>query len=157
MSTATQAKAVPFESPAQEGLSRALCENIARWRYDDLPREVVQTVKTLILDTLGVIGGAARAPGIPELNTRLTRWESSGSATALVANRRFSPPNAALANGAAAHALDFDDQHDPARVHTSCVVLPTLLATAEDLGNISGKDFILAFAISAEIHARLGL
>ena len=143
--------------PLPDGYSRALCTTIAGWTYDMLPALVLRTVKALILDTLGVIGGAAQAPGIPELNTRLSRWEKAGSATGLIGKRRYSPPTAAMANGAAAHALDFDDQHDPARVHTSCVVLPTLLATAEDIGNISGKDFILAYAIGAELHARLGL
>src|SRR6185503_537913 len=59
--------------------------------------------------------------------------------------------------GAAAHALDFDDQHDPARVHTSCVTLPALLAAAEDRGGIPGTQFLLAMAIGAELHARLGL
>jgi 2-methylcitrate dehydratase PrpD len=143
--------------PLPDGYSRALCANIAEWNYDRLPVPVLQTVKALILDTLGVIGGAAHAPGIPELNNRLSRWEKTGSATGLIGKRRYSPPTAAMANGAAAHALDFDDQHDPARVHTSCVVLPTLLAAAEDIGNISGRDFILAYAIGAELHARLGL
>jgi 2-methylcitrate dehydratase PrpD len=143
--------------PLPDGYSRALCANIAQWNYDSLPVPVLQTVKALILDTLGVIGGAAQAPGIPELNNRLSRWEKTGSATGLIGKRRYSPPTAAMANGAAAHALDFDDQHDPARVHTSCVVLPTLLAAAEDIGNISGRDFILAYAIGAELHARLGL
>src|SRR5688500_3689212 len=140
-----------------ENLSRTLCDNIASWRYETLPAAVVSTVKALMLDTLGVIGGAARAPGIPELNARLGRWEPSGSATGLVGKRRYTPPSAALANGAAAHALDFDDQHDPARVHTSCVVLPALLASAEDAGSVNGRDFLLAMAIGAEIHARLGL
>lgn len=140
-----------------ENLSRTLCENVAAWRFDQLPREVVKTVKALMLDTLGVIGGASRAPGIPELNARLARWEQSGSATGLIGKRRYSPPSAALANGAAGHALDFDDQHDPARVHTSCVVLPALLATAEDTGPVSGRDFILAMAVGAELHARFGL
>jgi len=140
-----------------ENLSRELCENVSAWRYEQLPDAVVGTVKALILDTLGVIGGAKRAPGIPELNARLARWEPSGSATALTTMRKHSPPTAALANGAAAHALDFDDQHDPARVHTSCVVLPALLATAEDVGGVSGRDFLLAMAIGAELHARLGL
>jgi len=143
--------------PLPDGYSRALCNTIAGWTYDMLPAKVVQTTKALILDTLGVIGGAATAPGIAELNARLSKWEQTGSATGLVGKHRYSPPTAAMANGAAAHALDFDDQHDPARVHTSCVVLPTLLATAEDIGNVSGKDFILAFAIGAELHARLGL
>ena len=147
--------------PLPDGYSRALCANIAEWTYDRLPAPVLRYVKALILDTLGVIGGAAHAPGIPELNTRLSRWEKTGSATGLIGKRRYSPPTAAMANGAAAHALDFDDQHDPARVHTSAVVLPTLLATAEDIAAngtpVNGKDFILAYAVGAELHARLGL
>jgi len=148
------------ESPApllEEGASLKLCETISRWRFEDLPPEVVRVLKSFLVDTLGVIGGAARAPGIPELHARLARWERDGSATALIGKRRLSPPSAALANGAAAHALDFDDQHDPARVHTNCVTLPALLATAEDLGGVSGPDFLLAYAVSAELHARLGL
>ena len=134
-----------------------LCAELARWRFEDLPAAVVRTLKLFMIDTLGVIAGAANAAGIRELNARLAKWESGGSATGLHDMRRYSPPTAALANGAAAHALDFDDQHDPARVHTNCVVLPALLATAEDVGIVSGKDFLLAYAISAELHARLGL
>jgi 2-methylcitrate dehydratase PrpD len=161
--TATNVKAL-FNAntlPLPDGYSRALCNTVASWTYDTLPAPVLHNVKALILDTLGVIGGAANAPGIPELNTRLSRWEKTGSATGLIGRRRYSPPTAAMANGAAAHALDFDDQHDPARVHTSAVVLPTLLATAEDLAAegkpVSGLEFMLAYAIGAELHARLGL
>ncbi len=140
-----------------EGASLRLCETVARLRYEDLPPAVVRVLKALVTDELGVIAGAARAPGIPELNRRLTRWERDGSATALIGKRRMSPPSAALANGAAGHALDFDDQHDPARVHTNCVTLPALLATAEDRGGVRGTDFLLAYAVSAELHARFGL
>jgi 2-methylcitrate dehydratase PrpD len=140
-----------------EGASLRLCEAVFRWRYEDLPHEVIATLKRLILDALGVIGGAAHAAGIPELNARLGRWEESGAATGLIGKRRYSPPTAALANGAACHALDFDDQHDPARVHTNCVTLPVLLAAAEDAGAVSGREFLLAYAVSAELHARLGL
>lgn len=114
-------------------------------------------MKLLLVDALAVIAGAARAPGIPELNTRLAQWERSGSATGLIGKRRYSPPSAALANGAAAHALDYDDIHDAARVHSMCVVLPALLAAAEDAGPCGGKDFLLGLAVGAELHARLGL
>jgi len=140
-----------------EGASLRLCETIARLTYGDLPPAVVRMLKALVTDELGVIAGGARAPGIPELHARLARWERDGSATALIGKRRMSPPSAALANGAAGHALDFDDQHDPARVHTNCVTLPTLLATAEDRGGVKGADFLLAYAVSAELHARFGL
>ena len=162
MVTATPLKqSVAAPAPLAEDYTLKLCEQLARWRYEDLPAAVVRTLKFFLLDTLGVIAGASNAPGIRELNQRLSKWESGGSATGLVGKRRYSPPSAALANGAAAHALDFDDQHDPARVHTNCVVLPTLLATAEDIshtsGIVSGRDFLLAYAISTELHARLGL
>jgi len=156
MATVTPLKAAAAQ-PLADDYSLRLCETIARWRYEDLPADVVRTLKFFLIDILGVIGGAPNAPGIRELNARLSKWETSGSATGLIGKRRYSPPTAALANGAAAHALDFDDQHDPARVHTNCVVLPTLLATAEDIGKVSGKDFLLAYAVGAELHARLGL
>ena len=156
MATVTPLKAAAAQ-PLADDYSLRLCETIASWRYDNLPADVVRTLKFFLIDTLGVIGGAPNAPGIRELNARLSKWETSGSATGLIGKRSYSPPTAALANGAAAHALDFDDQHDPARVHTNCVVLPTLLATAEDIGKVSGKEFLLAYAVGAELHARLGL
>jgi 2-methylcitrate dehydratase PrpD len=140
-----------------EGLSRHLCERVHAWKFEDLPGDVVRTTKLFLLDTFGVIGGGARAPGIAEIRGRATRWEKSGSATSLIGKQRLSPPHAAMVNGATAHALDFDDIHDPARVHAFCVMLPTMLATAEDVGEVSGKDFLLALAVGAEIHARLGL
>lgn len=137
--------------------SLALCRTLAAWRYEDLPEAVLAMQKRCLADTLGVIGGAARAAGIAELNTRLVRWEAGGSATGLIGKHRFSPPSAALANGTAAHALDYDDIHDAARVHSGCVVLPAVLATAQDIGPVSGRDFLLALAVGTEMHARLGL
>lgn len=139
-----------------EGISRRLCEAVAGLSYDDLPADVVRTIKLFVVDTFGVIGGAAKAPGIAEVNRLLSRWEPGGSATGLIGKRRYAPPSAAMANGAAAHALDFDDMHDPARIHAFCVMLPTMLAAAEDIGTVSGRDLILALAVSAEVHARLG-
>ena len=141
---------------ATDGISRRLCEAVANWRYEDLPDDVVRTVKLFAVDTFGVIGGAANAPGIAELNGRLSRWEAQGSATSLINKRKYSPPHAAMANGTAAHALDFDDMHDPARIHAFCIMLPTMLAAAEDIGRVNGREFILALAVGAEVHARLG-
>ena len=144
-----------------EGLSARLCQIIESFRYEHLPPAVIGATKRLLLDAMGLIGGGASAPGIAQLNSRLSRWEAGGCATGLVGKRRYSPPSAALANGAAAHALDFDDLHDAARVHTGAVMLPTLLATAEDItaggGAVSGREFVLAMATGAELHARLGL
>jgi 2-methylcitrate dehydratase PrpD len=42
-------------------------------------------------------------------------------------------------------------------VHSTCVVLPALLAAAEDAGPVTGRAFLLALVVGAELHARLGL
>src|SRR5258705_13920489 len=77
--------------------SLRLCEQIARWRFDDLPADVVHKLKLFVLDTLGVIGGAAHVPGLRELNQPPPHEESNGSTTVHLAKRRYPPPTAALA------------------------------------------------------------
>lgn len=140
-----------------EGFSRLLAARLAALRYEDLPPELVARVKLFVLDTLGVIGGAAKAPGIAALNGLLGRWAGRGKARSLLGGWQGAPDTAALANATAAHALDFDDQHDDARVHTYCVVLPAALAAAEEQGGIDGRRFITALVAGVELHTRLGL
>lgn len=143
---------------AGTSLGRSIATTLAGLSYEDLPPDVVRIVKLFTLDTLGVIGGAARAPGMAELTAALTAWEEDGKATLLLSGRRANPATAALANGAAAHSLDFDDQHDPARVHVFCVVLPAVLAAIEAKETpTSGKQAITALAVGVEIFCRLGL
>lgn len=137
--------------------SRIVASAVAKLTPQALPAAVREAGLRFLLDTFGVMAAARAAPGLDLLNRRLSRWEREGTATGLLGKYRYSPPTAAMANGSAGHALDFDDQHDPARVHTNCVVVPTLLAVAEDMRGVSGEDFLLAWAIGAELHARLGL
>lgn len=148
---------MPDGSPLRDGLSAEICALLACVRYDELPDAVIDRVKLFVLDTLGVIGGAANAPGIPVLTQRLGSWEGQGNCTSLLGGWQGSPPAAALANGAAAHALDYDDQHDPARTHSYCIVLPAVLAASQEAGGLDGKRFIAALAVGVELHTRLGL
>ena len=140
-----------------DGFSREVMAAYENWSYSSLPASVVNRVKLFVLDTLGVIAAAADAPGIPEVNRLLLGWEGAGPSTMLIGKGRVAPPTAALANGAAAHALDFDDNHDPGRVHCYAVILPAALAAAEARGGVSGHDFIAALATGVELQARLGL
>ena len=57
--------------PLADDYSFRLCEQLARWRYEDLPAEVVRALKFFLIDTLGVIAGAPNAAGIRELNQRM--------------------------------------------------------------------------------------
>ena len=81
--TTSSAPNVTFASQLDDEYSLRLCQEIARWRYEDLPADVVRMLKWFVIDTLGAIAGAANASGIRELNHRLAQWETTGSATGL--------------------------------------------------------------------------
>ena len=62
-----------------------------------------------------------------------------------------------MANGAMAHALDFEDTHDATLVHPHAAAVPAALALAELLGGVSGPDLITAVATGADLACRLAL
>src|SRR6185312_4956475 len=64
--------------------------------------------------------------------------------------------SAALVNGAASHALDFDDVNLAMTGHPSVVLLSALFALAEDRG-CSGQQLLTAFVAGYELQCRLGL
>jgi hypothetical protein len=64
-------------------------------------------------------------------------------------------PWAALVNGTAAHALDFDDNFDPAKAHATAVLAPAILALGEQEG-ASGADCLDAYIAGLQILGRTG-
>jgi 2-methylcitrate dehydratase PrpD len=140
-----------------DNIGRNVAAALAKLSYENIPADVLRLAKLFTLDTLGVIAGAAKAPGMRELLDALTEWEQSGKATLLLNGRSANPATAALANGAAAHSLDFDDQHDPARVHVFCVILPAVIAALEAEGGVSGRNALTAIVTGVELFCRLGL
>ena len=66
----------------------------------------------------------------------------------------FAPADAALLGGFQAHVLDLDDAHADVRGHPSAVLLPALLALADDA--TPGEDVLAAYVVGVEVMARLG-
>ncbi len=64
-------------------------------------------------------------------------------------------PSAAIVNGAASHALDFDDVNLAMPGHPSVAILPALLALAEERGS-TGADVLTAFVAGYELQCRVG-
>lgn len=67
----------------------------------------------------------------------------------------LSAPMAALVNGTAAHALDFDDNFDPAKAHATAVLGPALLALAEERG-YRGNKLLDAYIVGLQMIGRVG-
>ena len=126
--------------------------------FANLPESVVTVAKLAILDTLGcAFGTYSEDPGRAEIINRVARaLGAPGLATVIGADMKASAPVAALANGVICHSIDFDDLHAEALTHTSCVVFPAALATAEEVGG-SGKDLVTSFVLGFEVAVRVGM
>jgi 2-methylcitrate dehydratase PrpD len=118
-----------------------------------LPPDVATVAGQSILDWF-----ACAIAGSTEPLARILREElvtAEGPASVIGTGRRTGVLPAALVNGAAGHALDFDDTHTLMSGHPSVPVFPAALALAEEL-DTSGADLLAAFVAGVEIEARLG-
>lgn len=131
------------------------CEQL---RYEDLPHDVIERTKLLILDTVGIIIRARHdAESTSSLVSAIEKLEmSNGSCQVFSDNKSYSPSAAALLNGTLAHSLDFDDTHAEASLHSSAPILAAALAAAE-MNKSSGQQLITACVVGYEIQIRLGL
>ena len=85
----------------------------------------------------------------------LAKSWGTGHCSAVGFEAGLSPPMAALVNGTSAHALDFDDNFDPAKAHATAVLAPALLALAEER-DIQGTALIDAYIVGLQIMGRVG-
>lgn len=127
-----------------------------RLSYEQLPGEIVETTKKLILDQLGVMLVGSAAAGVDSLLAANRAWGGAGEARVLVHGDRMPAHHAALINGTMARAHDYDCFHESAMVHVTAGTLPQCLAIAERRGGVSGKEFITAMALGMEFMLRLG-
>jgi len=113
----------------------------------DMPADVSAVADRAMLDTLGamIAGGAHVAtgavatalPGHPGMSTRATGGTSDAETAALV-------------NGMAAHVWDIDDTSYTGIMHGSAVVLPAVLAVAQETG--ASEDAVRrAFVVGSEV------
>ncbi len=125
--------------------------------YDDVPSEVVDVTKKLIMDSLAVGMGGSAKEGVRELVDILKDWGGKEEASVWVHGGKLPSISAAQANATMVHALDYDDTHDDAVLHTGVVAVPTAFALAERMGGVDGKTLITAVALAVDLTARLCL
>jgi 2-methylcitrate dehydratase PrpD len=116
------------------------------------PAEGRARAAVAILDTVGVALAGSVEPASAIVQATLS---SSGPCAVWGTERRTNAPDAALANGTAAHALDYDDMCFVSLAHPSAPLVPALMAAAE-LGGASGRAVLDAYVVGFEIEARLG-
>jgi 2-methylcitrate dehydratase PrpD len=135
--------------------STRLAEFTVRTRLEDCPPETRSTVCRAALDTLGVTLAGASAP-VAQVLRRVLRAEGGPPLCTVIGTRlRASATAAALANGAAGHAHDFDDTNFVLMGHPSVPLLAATLAAAEAEMS-DGAGVMLAYIVGFEVGAALG-
>jgi 2-methylcitrate dehydratase PrpD len=136
-------------------LTHRLARFASSLRYDDLPLEVVTMTKHLVLDTLGTsIAATTLGSGCKEIVQVVSRFGGKKESTVIGHPLKLPAPNAALANGALAHALNYDAIGSEVG-HIGVVCLSAALAAAEAVGSVSGREFLTSVAVAAEVTARV--
>ncbi len=146
------------QDPGQSGVRppRKLAEAVANFAvaYDPskAPPELIERARVAFVDTVGVMLGGAHEDVAVLAREMVKAEESAPRATIAASALRATPQLAALANGVAAHAMDYDFSY--ASGQSVSPVIPALLPLAETLGS-TPAEAIAAFIVGAEVAARL--
>ncbi len=153
MAQASEAREVPQAASASETIVQRLAAKVCAFDQSQLTKASVAQAKTCILDTIGVT-----LAGLPEPCTQILLKTPGvappGPCLIFGTHRRTSALDAALINGTASHALDYDDFSGALGGHHSVPLVSTLFALAEERG-ASGEALIAAYVIGVETMIRL--
>jgi len=131
--------------------------------FEAIPAEVVHSAKRCLVDGIGVELASMGEPVIGVLDRYIARIGGRAEARALYAgNRRMPAHLAALRNGTAGHAMDWDDTQLPASsdrlygflTHPTTAPLAAALALV-DRECVDGKQFLTAFLAGFEVQCKI--
>lgn len=132
---------------------------IASFRYEDIPLDVVQQAKMIVLDTLGVtLAARIKDTEISRIITEFVHALDQKRESTLIGTLYMSSClNAAFANATMAHdIIELDEVHSKANTHTAAVIVPTALAVCEKEKK-TGKDLIAAVVLGYDVECRLAV
>jgi len=137
---------------------RPLTRDLACWLVDarqaPLPPEVEHHARRVLLDYVAAVLAGSHSESAVRVQQYLETSESPGHIPVFGTSLRFSPGQAALANGTASHGLEVDDGYTPGAFHPGAPVISAALAAAEDHGSSMG-DLLRAISLGFELSCRL--
>jgi len=139
---------------SKTSLSEILVHYFSSLRFADLPTDVIQKAKELVIDTLGSgIAGSTSEEIRPILDVMV---DAGGREDAVIWGHRFRLPThaAAMVNGAFTHAIEMDDTHRETYLHVGATVLPAVMAVGERV-SATGQDILSATIAGYETAIRI--
>ena len=140
------------------GVTTALVDYAHSLKYEDIPPEVIERTKQMLLDFLGVAYGGLRVAesSAPIIRGALDLAAGAEGGSAVIGRPERLPAHyAALLNATFAHSMDFDDTHRDAVIHVGTPLFATLLALAGER-DASGRDFLAAAVAGYDVTGKIG-
>jgi len=154
MNMTIESIATPVERQGSSTIAEYLTDAFVLPDSTTIPDAIIDRANWCFVDTLGVALAAAGL-GIGTAASKVVLKAPGGSSTVWGSGKGVSMTDAAFANGMLSHALDFDDTHTAAIMHTSCMVVPVALAIGQATGQ-SGREVLGAAVTGYEVAGRLG-
>jgi len=139
--------------PAGPSVAESLAGRVLALQPEAIPVSVRQRVEELLIDVVGLCVAARRTDYV---RAAVAAVDTGGLCTAIGHAGGFPAEAAALINGTAAHGEDFDDTFEGGPVHSSAVVIPAVLATAERFQR-HGRDALPGIVAGVEALCRLSM
>jgi len=136
-----------------EGLTSELARFVAQPGFDGVPGEATRIIRSGFVDTIAAMLAGSEEPVTRLVHAHVRAKRSAlAEASVLLSEERAGAADAALINGVAGHALDYDDV--ALAGHPSAVLVPAVLAEGEAVG-ATGMAAIRAYLIGYEVWAEL--
>jgi 2-methylcitrate dehydratase PrpD len=143
---------------AASGASLALARHVAECHVEDLPPEALRVGARSLLDAIGVsLAASGEEPTVRPFIDHALEEGRGGKAVIVGTGRRATVGLAALANGSLAHAMDYEDAHDPSRTHPNAAPVAVAVAMGSGLRGITGHEALAAVVIGADVACRLSM
>ncbi|MCP5180377.1 MAG: MmgE/PrpD family protein [Pseudomonadales bacterium] len=137
------------------GSTMALAGRIAASRYANQSSAALTVARQCLLDFLGVTLAGMREPLTRLLLQDIREAGGNAQASIPLQPAKVALDQAALVNGAAGHAHDYDDVHNGMTGHPTVPVAPVVLALAE-YRHASGAELLNAFIAGVDTECILG-
>ena len=140
------------------GATERIARFVVETESSSIPGEVIRAARDGFLDGLGVTLAGSVEPASTIVADYVRDLGGTPQAGIVAHGFRSTAPQAALANGTMAHALDYDDviwltSGHP--THPTVPVMPVALALGE-LQHSTGRDVLAAYIVGVEVEARVG-
>ena len=146
---------VPITGKSDVSLERRLANYAAGVRFGDLPGEIVQATKRLLLDALACAFGAVGAAPAAIAEATFRKAYGGGAAASIIGSpQMISTEGAALVNGVLVRYLDFNDTYVGIEPLHPSEIIPLAIACCEEAGR-SGRALIEALVVGYEGETRI--